>query len=328
MTRAMLLCAGLGTRLGPLSDELPKPLLPVAGLPIARYGIALLVGSGIREIVINTHYKAELFARALGDGAALGARIHYIHEPVILGTGGGLKNALHLLDPEGDDEPFVVANGKLIADADLLGLLAAHRAAGEVMATLLVRRVPDALDWGPVEVGADGRIRDVLGARGDHMFCGIHVARPSVIRRLPDGEACSIRQGYLPWLRAGAGEVAAFEHTGYFAEHSTPERYLEGNFAVVGGAALRHPPGPVTGVDPDAWLDAEVELVSPLRVGRGAHIGAGARIGPLAVVGEGAVVAPGARLERSVVWEGAQARGDVRDAIVTRAGTWRAREGR
>src|SRR5262245_1305423 len=112
--RAMLLCAGLSTRLGKLGAECPKPMLPVCGLPILRDGIANLVGHGITELVINTHHLREVFERALGDGSAFGARIQYSHEPVLLGTGGGLKHALRLLDPDGRDEPFISANGKLI----------------------------------------------------------------------------------------------------------------------------------------------------------------------------------------------------------------------
>src|SRR6476620_1103537 len=92
--RAMLLCAGLSTRLGKLGAECPKPMLPVCGMPILRYGIANLVGHGVRALVINTHHRGDFIQRALGDGSALGARIQYIHEAAILGTGGGLKNAL------------------------------------------------------------------------------------------------------------------------------------------------------------------------------------------------------------------------------------------
>src|SRR5205823_4875327 len=122
--RAMLLCAGLSTRLGALGAARPKPMLPVCGMPILAYGIANLVGHGITELVINTHHRGDVIEQELGDGAQLGARIHYVHEPQILGTGGGLKHALSLLDPEGHDEPFLSANGKLIFDLDVAALVA------------------------------------------------------------------------------------------------------------------------------------------------------------------------------------------------------------
>src|SRR6185503_9925220 len=125
----MLLCAGLSTRLGELGAELPKPLMPVCTIPIIEYGISNLVAHGITELVINTHHRGELFEQTLGDGRRFGARIRYIHEPTILGTGGGLKHALPLLDPDGRDRPFISANGKLIFDLDFTALLDAYREA-------------------------------------------------------------------------------------------------------------------------------------------------------------------------------------------------------
>jgi len=299
----MLLCAGLSTRLGALGAERPKPMLPVCGVPILAYGIANLVAHGVTELVINTHHRADLIRREIGDGRQLGARIQYIHEAEILGTGGGLKHALPLLDPSGRDEPFLSCNGKLIFDVDLTALIEAYRAADPaLLGMLVVRRVPDALDWGAVDVQG-GRVHDILGT-GEHMFCGVHVTRPSVVARLPAGEACMIRQGYLPWLRAG-GLVRAFEHgDGYFAEHSTPERYLESNRALLGGARLRHPPGRLTGVDPTARIHPTASIASPVKIGAVAMIGPGVEIGPDTVVGEGAVVT--ASISGAIVFAGAR----------------------
>jgi len=309
--RAMLLCAGLSTRLGPLGTERPKPMLPVCGIPILAYGIANLVAHGIRDIVINTHHRKEVIEREIGDGRHLGARVQYLHESTILGTGGGLKNALPLLDPDERDEPFISHNGKLIFDLDITALVAAYRAQPDILGMMVVQRVPDATTWGAVEVRRDTRgpfITNILGD-GEHMFCGVHVTRPSVMARLPDGECDSIRQGYLPWLRAGE-RVAAYEHTGgYFAEHSTPERYLESNRALLGGTRLRHPPGQLVGVDPTARIDPAVTLVAPVKIGAGARVGTGEAItvGPDVVVGDGATVT--GSIANAVVWAGAAATG-------------------
>jgi len=315
----MLLCAGFGTRLGALSDERPKPMLPVCDLPILRYGIANLVGHGVTELVINVHHRGDVIEREIGDGSRFGARVRYSPEDVILGTGGGLKHALGLLDPGGNDEPFLSLNGKLIFDLDVTALIDAFaRAPKDTLGMMVVRRVPDAKDWGVLDVRADDdrlRIADFF-ADGQHMFCGVHVTRPSVVARLPEGEACMIRQGYHPWIKAGA-RVAAWEHErGYFAEHSTPERYLESNVALVRGAPLRFPPARLAGVDPTARIAYGAIVREPVRIGPGAHIGARAVIGPDTVIGAGATVAPDVVVERSVVWAGARVEADARDAIV------------
>lgn len=304
--RAMLLCAGLSSRLGTLGAERPKPMLPVCGIPILAYGITNLVAHGITELVINTHHLGDVIKAEIGDGRRWGARIHYIHEDPILGTGGGLKNALSLLDPDGRDEPFVSCNGKLIFDLDITALVDAYRRAGDILGMMVVRRVPDAKAWGAVQVTVDARgphVTDILGD-GEHMFCGVHVTRPSVMARLPAGESDSIRQGYLPWLRAGE-RVAAYEHArGYFAEHSTPERYLESNWALLRGAPLTHPPGRLAGIDPTARIHPSARIVEPVKIGAGAVIGANVTVGPDAVVGDGARVETS--IASTVVWANAR----------------------
>lgn len=128
-----------------------------------------------------------------------------------------------------------------------------------------------------------------------------------------------IRQGYLPWLRGGE-VVMAFEHQrGYFAEHSTPWRYVESNRALLDGAELSHPPDELSGIDQAADLGRDVVVREPVRIAAGAAIGDGATVGPHAVIGSCAQVAAGATVERAVVWPHARVTSDVRDAIVTPA---------
>jgi NDP-sugar pyrophosphorylase family protein len=322
----MILCAGLGTRLGALSDQRPKPMLPVCDRPILEFGVANLVAHGIRDIVINLHHKGDVIRGELGDGARLGARIVYVEEPVILGTGGGLKHARALLDPEGADAPFVAMNGKLVFDVDLAGAIGAYRAAlaadPGLLGLMVVRRVKDAKAWGAVRVEHDehgARITDIRG-EGDHMFLGVHVTRPSVMARLPDGEADTVGDGYLPWLRLGE-RLAAFEQPrGYFAEHSTPARYLESNLALVRAfEPLAHPPGALRGVDPTARVHPDARVRGSVKIGAGARVGADAMVED-SVVGTGAVVDAGVKVVTSVVWAGARVTADVERAIVTPGG--------
>jgi NDP-sugar pyrophosphorylase family protein len=314
VTRAFILAAGFGTRLGALSDERPKPLLPVCDIPLIRYAVALLAGHGIRELVVNLHHRGEQIAAELGNGARFGVRIAYSREERILGTGGGIRRALGLLG----NEPFVVINGKIVFDLDLGEVLARHRASG-ARATLVVRPDPDAARWGAIDAPDEGGpIRDLLGA-GAHMFTGVHVLDPALVAELADdgAERCIVRQGYVPWLARGV-RLDAYVARGYFMEHSTPERYLAGNFNLLGGGVtLRHPPGPLVGVDPAAEVHADARLVAPVRVAAGARVGAGAVLGPDVVLGAGATVAPGTRLARTVVWPGTSVDADADGAILT-----------
>jgi len=318
----MLLCAGKGTRLGALSKNCPKPILPVCNIPILRYGITKLVANDIRDIVINLHYQGQHIVDTLGDGADMGARIQYSWEDEILGTGGGIKKALPLLDPNGDDEPFLSMNGKLIFDLDIPALIAEFEAAGDTLGAMVVQAAPNAMKWGAVDVRPEGerlRVHNILG-EGSHMFCGVHLTRPSVFKNIPQGEACTVRQGYLPWIQSGA-RVTAFEHKGgYFAEHSTPKRYLESNIDLLRGATLRSPPGPLSDVDVSARIDPSATLVPPICIGVDVSIGADCTIGPDAVIGAGCTIGAGSTIAEAVLWSSVQFSGDARREIITSEG--------
>jgi NDP-sugar pyrophosphorylase family protein len=334
MTRALILAAGFGSRLGALSDERPKPLLPVCDQPLIRYAVALLVGHGIRDIAINLHWKGELIEQALGDGSTLGARIRYSHEAEILGTGGGIRRIADWLTDGGRDSFFVV-NGKILIDVDLHAVAARHARTGAA-ATMVVRPAADAARWGAIHVDATdpdgGPVTGILdsGRPGTHacMFTGVHLLSPRLVERLPaEGESDSIRHAYLPALREGDRLEGHLLH-GFFHEHSTPQRYLEGNWmALDRRARVPYPPGALDGVDATAQVHPSARLVAPYRIGPEATVGAGATVGPYAVVGSGATVEEGSSLDHAVLWPGSRARGTIRHAIVTPKGVLSVEEG-
>ena len=317
----MLLAAGRGTRLGALGRTLPKPLLPICGYPAIRFGLAACVRAGLTDIVVNLHHHGDLIRGALGDGRDLGARIAYSTEADLLGTGGGLACARPLLD----DGPVLVMNAKVVADVDLRLVIAAHDASG-ADATMVLRDVPDARAWGAIAADATGRVVGILdatsplapsGAVVERMFTGIQIIGPGILNRLRPVFSDSIREGYIPALREGA-DIRAVVQTGYFAEHSTPERYLEGNLAL-----LRRPdlitgaPGPLTGIDPGARIDPSARLVEPVRIEAGAIVESDATVGPDVVVAAGATVMSGARVSRAVLWPGVRALGIQQGIVLT-----------
>jgi NDP-sugar pyrophosphorylase family protein len=310
--KGMILAAGLSTRLGALGSERPKPLFPVADVPLVRYALALLRGHGVSEVIVNTHHLGAQLERELG------AAVAYSREaPHILGTGGGLRQAATFLR----GGPFWLVNGKIVIDVDLAAV-AAHHARTGALATLVVRADADAARWGAVDVDeAAGRVRSLRGA-GQHMFTGIHLVEPELLDLVPDGPSDIIADAYMPALARGA-VLGAFVQDGYFAEHSTPARYLQGNVNVLRGMA-RLPQGPPIrlGVAPGAHVDPSAVLREPLLIAPGAEVGAGCQIGPDAVIGARARVGAGVQLERVVVWPGAVVAQDARDAIVTDRGVF------
>lgn len=318
--RAMILAAGLGTRLGGLSAMRPKPMLPVCGAPLVRWVALWLRSQGIREVVINTHHLGDQIEAELGDGGALGLAIAYSREEgQILGTGGGLRRARPLLD-DGRDGPVVVVNGKILLELELAPVLAA--AAG-AEATLVLRRQTDAGRWGDLRLGPDGAVTELRGERrpgadGEAlMFTGVHVLRPSVLDRVPpEGTQCVIGTAYTELFRADALRGVVME--GYWWEHSTVEQYLAGvGHVLAGEVRLPFAEGPLRGVAPDVEVGAGAQVDPQVWIGPGAVIGAGASIGPRVQIGARARVAPGVRLRDAVVWDDVEVRADAEGAVLT-----------
>jgi mannose-1-phosphate guanylyltransferase len=325
LMNVMLLAAGRSTRLGALGLELPKPLAPICGYPAIAFGLRAAARAGAARAVVNVFHRGDLVRAALGDGRAHGIAVAYSVELDLLGTGGGIAHARGLFD----DGPVLVMNAKVVADVDLRAFWAAHDAGGGA-ATMLVRDDPEAERWGAIRVDASGRVVGILDARSPRppagaviarMFTGIHVLGPPVLDRLQPVWSDVIRDAYIPALLAGE-TIRAASLDGYFAEHSTPERYLAGNLALLHEPALvRDPPGPLTGIDPLAAVHPDATIIDPIRIGAGAIVEPGATVGPDAVVCPDATVSRRAHVRRGVVWPGAVAIGYTTDAVVTRAST-------
>src|SRR6266404_9693819 len=185
--KAIILAAGYGERLWPLTSDRTKPALPVLGTPLAGYVAEYLAQYGFEDVIVNLHHRPESVRRALGDGSQFGVRLQYVHEPVILGTSGALDNARELL--EGDT--FVVVNGKLITDLDLKAALETHRQK-QALATLVLLPNPKHERFSVVET-RDGLVSNFGGmpspseepAEPPLMFTGIHILDPRIFKYIP-----------------------------------------------------------------------------------------------------------------------------------------------
>jgi NDP-sugar pyrophosphorylase family protein len=227
--RAMVLAAGRGTRLAPLTDRLPKPLMPVAGRPMLAHILDFLRAGGIDEVVINLHHLGHLIEEAIGDGSRFGVRVRYSWEPEILDTGGGIKRAEPLLA----GEPFVVANGDSLLELPLRTLLEYHARRGGII-TMVVRSSPEAERLGLVELDIDDRVRRVAGRPDEplgiplrgFMFPGLHVFEPRVFDWMDSSVAFGvIRETYPRLLRAGE-PVYGFISEARWLNIDTPESLL------------------------------------------------------------------------------------------------------
>ena len=245
--KAMILAAGLGTRLRPLTNTIPKPLLPVAGTPLIVWNLLLLKRHGVRDVIINLHHLGPMIEQALGNGSRYGLRIQYSQEPVILGTGGGIKQA----EPNFSGQPVLVMNGDTLVEIDLEALWTFHQQRNAA-ATLVLRADPDAARWGLVEVGENdaivritGRGRTDIGQTRPRMFAGIHIVHPRLLRDVPRGKESSIIDAYVAAIQRGDA-VLGFDHEGYWSDVGTAERYAQAEHDAAAGLinlAARMPAG-------------------------------------------------------------------------------------
>ena len=229
--KAMVLSAGLGTRLRPLTDFIPKPLLPLGPYPLVIWNILLLRKHGITQVMMNLHYLGEQIQKAIGDGSQWGMQISFSNEPVLLGTGGAIKEVESFFD----GEPFFVINGDTIFDLDLSAVMI-HHSQADAIATMVLRDDPDVEQWGVIETNAAGQVMSINGkgrpidgrsnSLTSRMFAGIHVIDPFLLRHVPQGITSSIIDAYVHWLERGA-MVSSYPLFGYWSDVGTPTRYAQ-----------------------------------------------------------------------------------------------------
>jgi mannose-1-phosphate guanylyltransferase len=223
-----------------VTHALPKPALPMLGVPLVQYTFAHLQAQGVDALVINTHHlPAEMERVARDAAAALKLPLEVSHEPVIQGTGGALREAARFLPRDG---PFVLWNGDILAEIDLRDALAAHKASGAV-ATMILRPMPPNEKYGAVELDGYQGVRRIAGQGpgGENLsswhFTGVHIVEPSVVQAVPaSGEACINRQVYLSMIAGGARVHGHVVREGYWSDLGTPGRYLSTQAEILHGA--------------------------------------------------------------------------------------------
>ncbi len=238
LRHALVLTAGLGTRLQPLTSVRAKAAMPVAGEPLIRRIITWLSGQGVTELVLNLHHLPHTLTAVVGDGSDLGAHVRYSWEqPVVLGSAGGPRRALPMMGAVGNDAFFLV-NGDTLTDLDLRPLAAAHDGSGALV-TLAVVPNREPHKYGGVLIAADGTVtgfaRAGADAEGSSHFIGVQVAHADAFRALQDGQAVnSFGDAYLRLLASRPGCIRAYSCDAAFQDIGTTSDYWSTSFACLG----------------------------------------------------------------------------------------------
>jgi mannose-1-phosphate guanylyltransferase/mannose-1-phosphate guanylyltransferase/phosphomannomutase len=306
----MVLAAGLGTRLKPLTYELPKPMVPVLDRPVMAHIVRLLEAQGFDELIANLHWFPDAITGYFGH------RLTYRHEPKLLGTAGGVRGVRDFFG----DEPVVVISGDALTDLDVRALVERHREAGGI-ATLTVKQVPDTREYGVVIHDEDGRVQgfqekpDPAEALSDLGNCGIYCFSPEIFDFFPDADPVDWAQDVFPVLLDNDVPFHVHVTDSYWNDVGSLAELRQGTWDAldgrlrleVSGREVRDGlrvgegtelPGDLELEEPPAWigqgceLGDGVRLVGPVAIGDGCRIGAGASLRDVILL-PGTVVPPG-----------------------------------
>jgi mannose-1-phosphate guanylyltransferase len=314
----VILAGGEGTRLRPLTSNVPKPIVRLVDRPFISFMLEWLRGHGVEEVILSCGFMADRVRSVLGDGSGLGIRLRYVEEPEPRGTAGAVKLAEPMLD-----ERFLMLNGDVLTDIDLGAQLAQHEATG-ARGTLALVSVADPSAYGLVVLDERHAVTDFVekpssGRLPSNLIsAGAYVLEREILELVAPDRKVSIEGEIWPLL-VGEG-LYGFPSESYWMDIGTPARYLQGTFDILEGnveSAVRGDLG-------EDWLaiDEHAEVhgraIPPALIGAGCRVAEGARVGSLVVLGRDVTVGPGSTVERAVVLDGAHigAGCELRDCIV------------
>jgi mannose-1-phosphate guanylyltransferase len=315
----MVLAAGLGTRLRPITYEMPKPMVPVLNKPVMEHILRLLARHGFEQTIANLHWFPELIEGYFGDGSASGVSLAYSREEALLGTSGGVRNAAEFL---GDS--FLVISGDALTDIDLRAMREFHDS-HDGIATLATKRVDDTTQFGVAITGSDGRIQgfqekpDPAEALSDLANCGIYMFRAEIFDFFPPPGTSKAAgpgdpDGFADWAmdvfpRLLESDVPFYSHEieAYWNDIGNLEELRAGNLDALSGAVAVDREGElVDGFRSGERMEGEPDLLGPVLLGPGCEIGDDVRIDGPTVIGDGVKVGAGARLREVIALPGAE----------------------
>lgn len=306
--QAIVMAGGEGTRLRPMTENLPKPLVPLLEEPVMGYSLKLLRRHALKEIGVTLWYQPKKIRAAFRQGEEYGVDLRYYEEVFSLGTAGSVAMAQQDIT-----DTFFVLSGDGLTDCDLSAALAFHREK-HALATLVLKRTDIPLPYGVVMTDAEGKITGFLEKPGwsrvfsDLVNTGIYILEPEIFDHIPAAGASDFGRDIFPALLQAGLPLYGWEMSGYWCDVGAPEAYLSAQQALLEGEVDLPV---VTGLHPESRIDAGASLEGPCRVGRGTVIGQGAVIRN-SVIGENCTVGAGAVLENCCLWAGSAVREKAR----------------
>ena len=276
--KAILLVGGKGTRLAPLTNQSPKPMLKVAGKPVTEHQIVKAREAGIREIVLATSFMAEVFEPYFGDGSKFGISIKYAVEEVPLGTGGAIANAAQMLELKAE-ESIVVFNGDVLSAHDLSQQISQHKATNADV-TLYLTEVEDARAYGCVPIDNEGRVLEFLekmdNPKANTINAGCYIFSSRAITEIPRNSVVSVERDTFPLLLQKEFPMYGYKDGSYWIDMGTPQSFLKASRDLILNPSLS---SATDSVIAESLIELGARVDHSANIGGGSMISAGARIG-------------------------------------------------
>lgn len=313
--RAMVLAAGKGTRLFPLTGQVPKPMAPVVDTPIIRHIFDLLARHGVTEAYANVHYLADALLETYGEESRInGMKVHLVREKDLTGTAGGVKYLAESIPANGLDEAFVVVSGDALTDVNLKDLVAFHKKR-RALATIALHRVYDTSEFGVVQIDEEGNILgfqekpDPKEAISTLANAGIYVFEPRALEYIPENAFFDFAQDVFPRFLEEGERFVGYQGNFYWSDIGTLEAYRQAQYDVLSGKVRVRVPGEKRGeslwVGKNAQIHPSAELQGYVVVGRDAVIGRDVTLSGDVTVGTDCWIRPNATIKRSILLPGA-----------------------
>ncbi len=303
--KALFLAGGMGTRLKPLTNEIPKPMVPIMNKPLLERSMANLLNCGINDIVISTCYKSKYIQEYFGDGSKFGLKIEYVHEDIPLGTGGAIKNTEDLYK-----DTFLVFNADILCNMDFTDLINFHKSQSASV-TIAVTQVANPSAYGVIEYDKNNYALSFTEKptgdkiKSNYINAGVYVLEPEVLSEISKNQPVSVERETFPALLQKGYKVAVYKGCSYWMDIGTPEKYLQTHKDIMAGACR------ISGVhfadksvfkDGKSMIDTSAVITGPVYIGDNVKIGAYATVGPNVVIGDDTCIHMGSKVINSVIW--------------------------
>jgi mannose-1-phosphate guanylyltransferase/phosphomannomutase len=308
--KAMILAAGVGSRLGPLTRNLPKPLVPIINRPVMEHIVELLRKYGFTEIMVNLYYLGDQIKEYFGDGKRFGVEIHYSEEDQLWGDAGSVKRVEDFFK----DETFIVVGGDDLADIDLGRLMKTHRDK-KALSTIALSLVDDPSEYGIVLMNEEGRITRFLEKpKGEVIFSntantGVYVFEPELFELIPRNTFYLFGKNFFPQMLAQGRPLYGHLTASYWKDVGNLQVYRDTHLDAMAGRVYinfpTHEKRKYVWIGEDVEIDPSAEIEYPVVIGNNCRIEAGAKVMENSVLGDNCVVETGAVVKQSILWEGA-----------------------